>query len=261
MRPIIFNKAGDIVLVKYNAAGTLDLTDPSKFVAANGVIESIKPSIETTTSDLPNGNSDWPLGPFDTGRKGSIEVNMSSFQPNLYAALMGVDKASESTQNFWKVNEGGTIPSAAAYTVTLNNAVVVGGVITVVDNTGSPFASVASGPASGQFTVATDTLTFNSVDAGKEIFATYQYATLTSEKLSLPASGTRLALHAIISGQAMSEDGTATFDFNVTIDKCKATGAIAPPPQQRQPAGWKFDLQVMEPRSGQNVMDYNYKLS
>lgn len=260
MRPIIFNKAGNIALVKYKTDGTLDLTDPSKFVAANGVIESITPSIETTTSDLPNGNSDWPLGPFDTGRKGTIEVSMSSFQPNLYAALMGVDKVAESTQNFWAVNEPKSV-ATDDYTVTLENAVVAGGVITIVDNSGSPFASVASGPAAGQFTVAGADLTFNSADTGKEVFATYQYATLTSERLSLPVSGARLALHAIIAGQAMSEDGTTVFDSNILIDKCKASGSIAPPPQQHTPAGWKFTLQVMEPRAGCKVVDFNYKLS
>jgi len=261
LRPIVFNKAGNITLVKYNANGTLSLTDASKYIAANGVIESIKPDIETTSTELPDGNSDWPMGDYDSGKKGNIDVSLSSFQPNLYAALMGVSKVAETTENMWVSNEPGTIPESSAFVVSLENAVAAGGVIVVADNTGSPFVSAASGPTAGQYTVSGADLTFNSADASKQVFATYQYASATSESVSLPDFSTRPKLYAIISGKAITEDEAATIPFNVIVDACKLAGKLTPPSQERAAKPWNFSLKVMKPRSGYKAVDFRYQLS
>lgn len=258
MKPVIFPKAGKIALVRYGADGALDLSNPANFIGANGKVQSITPSVEINTSELADGNSDWPMGVYDTGKSGTIQVTMSSFQPNLYAALMGTAIEKESNQKMWAAEEEKTIPSSGSFVVELDHEVAAGGTIVVLNNEGSPFVSVDSGPAAGEFTVSGNQLTFNSVDAGKEIFVTYEHIVTSSEKLYLPSSGSRPVLHAIISTIATNEDETQQFDANIIIDKCKATGAIAPPPQQREPQPWNFTLRVLKPRSGYNPVYWRY---
>ncbi len=259
---LVFLQAGTIALVRYKSDGTLDLTDASKFIGGGNTVESIKSSIDIKTSELSDGNADFPMGIYDTGKDGTIEVKMSGFSTKFHSALMGVDVESEASQNMWAAEEGHSIPASGAYTYDLSNIVATGGTIVVLDNTGSPFVSVSSGPAAGQFTVSSKTITHNSADAGKEVYVTYEHQALTSERIALPATvGSRPALYAIITTIAQSNDETQEFPVNIIVDKCKATGAIAPPTQKRGGEGWTFNLKVLKPRADYNPVYYRYKLT
>lgn len=259
---LVHLEAGKIVLVRYQADGTLDLTDASKFIGGGNTVESIKSSIEIPTSELADGNSDFPMGIYDTGKDGTVEAKLSGYSTVLHAALMGVDIESEASQNMWAAEEPHSVPASGVYTYDLSNTVATGGTIVVLGNTGSPFVSVASGPAVGEFSVSGATITHNSVDAGKEVFVTYEHTALTSERLALPTTrGSRPALCAIISTMARSDDETQTFPVNIVVDKCKSTGALAPPTYQKTPEGWTVTLKVLKPRAGYNPVYYRYKLS
>lgn len=258
MRPIIYPRAGKIAFVRFGSDGALDLTDPSKFIGANGTVQMITPSVEIATTDLADGNADFPMGVYDTQKNGTVQVTMSSFQPKLYAALMGTETQEETNQNMWAAEEEHTVPDSGSFTVTLEHEVAAGGTIVVLNNDGSPFVSTDSGPATGQFTVSADTLTFNSTDAGTQVFVTYEHQAATSERIYLPTVGSRPVLHAIISTIATSEDETQEFDANIIIDKCKATGALSPPPQQREPQPWNFTLRILKPRGGYNPIYWRF---
>jgi hypothetical protein len=259
---LVHLEAGKIVLVRYQADGTLDLTDASKFIGGGNTVETIKSSIEIPTSELPDGNSDFPMGIYDTGKDGTIEVKLSGYSTVLHAALMGVDIAAEASQNMWAAEEGHTIPASAAYTYDLENAVATGGTIVILDNTGSPLVSTGGALSAGKFSVSGATITHHQDDAGKEVYVTYEHTVTTSEKLALPtARGSRPALHAIISTIARSEDEVQTFPVNIIVDKCKSSGALSPPPYQKTPEGWTINLKVLKPRAGQSPVYYRYKLS
>jgi len=261
LRPVIFPKAGKIVLCQFQSDGTLDLTDASKWIGSNGTVEKMETSVDIQSTELPDGNSDWAMGVYDTKRDGTVKVTMSSYQSKIYAALMGETIDAESAEKMWSADEEKTIPAASAFEVTLDHDVASGGTIIVLNNDGSPLVSASSGPAADEYTVSGDTLTFNSVDANKAIFVTYEYATVTSELLALPSSGRRPAVHCIISSLATSDDEITEFPLNIVIDKAKASGAMSPPPLQRQPAPWSFDLKVLKPRGGYNPIYWRYKLS
>lgn len=260
MRPVIYPRAGKIILVRFSAGGTLDLTNPENFIGANGTVQTITPSVEIATTDMADGNSDFPMGVYDTGKNGTIQVTMSSFQPRLYAALMGTEKVDETNQNMWAAEEEKTIPDSAPFDVKLDNVVAADGTIVVLNNDGSPLVSVDAAPATGQFSVSADTLTFNSTDAGTAIFVTYEHQAPTSERIYLPSSGSRPVLHAIISTLATSEDETQEYNANIIVDKCKATGAMSPPPQQREPQPWNFTLRILKPRGGYNPVYWRFAL-
>ncbi len=250
MRAVVFKKAGNIGLWKYATDGTVT-QNAATFIGANGTVESIKPTIEFKSSEVPDGNSMLPMGDYDTDISAKVDVKFNSYQQALFAALVGSTVTDETGQKMWKVEEGKTIPASTAYTVTLSQAVAAGGTIIIVDNAGSPFVSAASGPTSGQYTVSGSTVTFNSADASKEVFATYEWTPTDTEKIEIESEQTRRPFMAVISGTVLSEDETAEKDTNIYIDKCKATGSITPPAQQKNKEGWTISLKVLKPRSGQ----------
>ena len=257
MKPIIFSNSGKLTLVQYAADGSLTI-DSTKTNKAVGTFQSITPSINVKTTELPDGNSDWPMGEYDTGRSGQVQVEMSSFQPSLAAVLLGTTATDSTSEDFWAVEEEKSVPASGTYVVILDHAVKAATVPIIADNSGSPFASTASGPAAGQFTVSGASITFNSVDAGKEVVATYMWTGTQATTFGLAGSGSRPQLYAIMSGLATDEDEINTYDVNLIIDKCKATGDLNPPKMQREPQPWSLTLKVLKPRAGNKAVNFKF---
>ncbi len=255
MRPVIFKEAGNIGMWQYAADGTVDPTSASTFFGANGTVESIKPVVEFKTQEVPDGNSLFPMGEYDVGIAGSVEVKFNSFQKKLFAALIGGSMTAESSQAMWDVEVDKTVPAASPYTVTLPHSVLVGGTIIVVDNAGSPLVSTGGALSAGNFSVSGATLTFNSTEAGAQVFTTYQHTVTDAEKVDVD-DVVRRPFYAVIDGDVLSEDETATKHTNIIIDKCKAVGSITPPSQQRNKEGWTVNLKVIKPRSGNKAVTF-----
>lgn len=259
MRAIVFNKAGKIALTKYvNGALTHDAANMS---IRNGTVQSIQDTASYNTTDLADGNSDWPMGSYDTGISGQVVVTMASYHAKLHAFLLGVDIANLTNQAMRENDEELLIPSASPFTATLEHAPAALMVPVLVNEEASPFVKVSATPAVGQFSVSASTVTFNSADAGKNVFITYDWTATTAESVGLPKIATRPTLYAVISGSAVSEDESTEYDANIIIDKCKVVGDINPPEKGREPKAWSFTLKVLKPRGSNKAVDTIYAQS
>jgi hypothetical protein len=258
VKNIIYPKAGKIVLVKYNTDGSLAVSGTS-LVGNTGVIEKIESKIEIKTQELADGNSDYPMGVYDVGSDGSVTVSLSEFNPALYAALSGAsfDDALASSQ-MWSADEEHSVGEAVANKVTLKNTPATLGSMVVIGDDSSPLVKVSSNPVSGQYSVSGTEMTFSASDNGKPVFVTYDWTASTASKIALPESISRPVYQAIISTEATDRDQVKKYAANIVIDKCKSTGGISQPPQQRTPQGWNFTLKVMKPRSGYNPVYWKY---
>lgn len=258
MKSIIYPRSGKFVLVKYNTDGTLTPSDDT-IVAANGVVQSVEASVTINTSELADGNSDFPMGVFDVGKTGQLVITMSSFQPALYAALMGSKVEEEDSATLWAAEEEITVPSESPYTVTLSHTPKSDGTLVIVNDEGSPLVKApSSSPSTGQYSVSAATVEFASTDAGKIMFATYEWTASQVTKMGLPEVGSRPVLHAIISTEATDEGELTKYDANIIVDKCKAIGDINQPTQQREPQAWNFTLRVLKPRPGYNPVYWKF---
>lgn len=254
MRPIVFREPGKIVLVRYNVDGTLTY-DSTNIISNIGKITSIAPSVTQNTSTLTDGNSDWPMY-FDTSKAGQITVTMATFQPRLYAALMGTETTTKTTDTLWATDEGYVIPANG--TVKLAHTPKTNGALVVVGEDDTVFTVAETTPATGTYTITDGTITFAAADAGKAVYVTYEWNAADAVNLGMPERGSRPALHAIISGTVESDDGVAKYDVNIIIDKCKATGDLAQPSMQQEPQSWSFTLQVLQPRPGMKAVGYKF---
>ena len=61
---LLLPRAGRIVLRKFSASGAL----PDNFVVNNGTVESIGANVNIATTEAADGNSDFPMGVYDTGK-------------------------------------------------------------------------------------------------------------------------------------------------------------------------------------------------
>lgn len=258
MQPIYFSKAGKIMLTKY-VNGALVRSAANSY-SRNGAVQSIVPNINVKTTPLPDGNSDWDAAEPDTGKEGSVVVNLSFMPPELYAWLMGTTVSELSNTTMWANDEEIKIPDVSPYTVTLAHTPALGTNI-LVDANASAWAitaNVSAIPTQSQYTISAAAAVFNSADAGKSVFITYDWTALTASNFGLPKAGSRSVMECIISGEATGEDESTIYDINLVVDRCKSTGNINPPELGREPKPQSITLKVLKPRGSNNAVDFKF---
>jgi hypothetical protein len=259
MQPIYFSKAGKFKLRKYkNGAPSTDAAD---CYFRNGAIQSLVPSVNINTATLPDGNSDWDAAEPDTGKEGSVVVNFSFMPIDLYAFVMGTEVEDLTNTPMPAIDEEIVIPEASPYAVTLAHTPDITRSIILVDQDASAWAQTANAsavPTATQYTISAAATVFNSADAGKSVFITYDWTALTAKSFGLPKSGSREAMELTISDEATGEDESTIYDVALTVDKCKATGSINPPELSREPKPASITFKVLKPRGNNKAIDFKF---
>lgn len=260
MQPIFFSKAGKLKVTKFKSDGTLS-TDPADIYFRNGAIQSIAPTVNITTVALPDGNSDWDAAEPDTGKEGSLLANFSFMPIGLYAFLMGTTVEELTNTTMPAIDEEISIPDASPYAVTLAHTPDASKPIILVDQDVSAWTQTANAsavPEQGQYTISAAAAVFNSADAGKPVFITYDWTALAAQGFGLPKSGSRSVLHLEISDEAMGEDESTVYDAALIVDRCKSTGNINPPELGRNPQPQGITFKVLKPRGNNKAVDYKF---
>lgn len=250
MQPIVFNKAGKILLKKYvNGVPTME-----KSLSRMGVVQQITPNISINGSPIDDGNSLWDAANLDTGIEATIAVQLGYMPTELYAFIMG-DKSEElATADFPVIDEEITVPETSPYEVTLKHTPTADGVI-VVDIHNKALTKETTTPAVGKYVLASNKLTFHKDDAGKALFVTYYYSASNVTNFGLPKTPVRPAYQLVITGEAQGEDETL-YEVATTVDKCKVLGNINPPQQGGTPTPVTITFTVLKPRGTNRAVDY-----
>ena len=241
---LVYKKAGRIELIRYK--------DGKRFLR-NGVVQSLAPQITNNTATLADGNSAMDMV-FSSGKAAQVTVNLNSFQPALFAALVAADLTEGQNATIRRIEEN-SIPSASPYTATLTKTPVNGSIV-IHNEDDSPFVSVGSSPAIGQYSVSANVVTFNSADAGKEVVIAYDVSA-SSKRMQLSAEANNDTFRLVVAGEAVlkKDEGVTKLDA-ITFDRVMPTGDVPWPARQKEPQGWNFTLQVLKPRPGYKVVDY-----
>lgn len=259
MQPIYFQKAGKVRFTKY-VNGVPTVSSANTYFR-NGAVQSITQSITVKTTELPDGNSDWPAAEVDTGREGTITINLSMMPVGLYAFLLGVTVEDLSNTPMPETDEELAIPATSPFAVTLAHTPNTLRPIVLVGQDTSAWTQTASAsavPTLRQYTISAAAAVFNSADAGKSVFITYDWTALTARSFGLPKSGSRFAMQCEISGEATGEDESTLYDTAIIIDKCKASGNINPPELGREPKPQSVTLKVLKPRGNNKAVDFKF---
>lgn len=242
---LIYKKAGHLELLRYR--------DNKRFLFT-GVVQSLVPSITGKSATLEDGNSDWDYE-FSTGKEGQITVNLNSFVPRLYAALVASEYKEESNLAIRRIEEI-SVPSESPYSVELKKTPEASTIV-IVNEDDSPFVKVSATPAKGQYMVSNSDVTFNSADAKTYLVTAYDYAAAKGKQFQMDEQANDDVFQVTIAGEACKKDNESIIIADsLTFDRMKATGEIAMPTRQREPQGWNFTMKVLKPRPGYKVVDY-----
>lgn len=262
MQPIVFDKAGHFMLNEY--VGGRPVKSPATSLFRHGVVQSITPNISINGSPISDGNSLWAAMNLDTSIEGNIAVQLGFMPPELYAFIMG-DKIEE-VENipFPVIDEGLLVPDNAPYEVELEKTPTKDTLI-LVDVHGKALKPVQSGgggggtgddtPKTGEYKLTDKKLTFSEEDAGKTLYAAYDFEATKVTKFGLPKTPRRKSYQLIISGAAIGEDETL-YHTALILDKSKVLGAINPPAQGGEPQSVTITFEVQAPRGNNRAVDY-----
>ncbi len=246
MPELIYKRAGHLEMFRYR--------DEKRFLF-NGVVQSLTPSLTNNTTEVEDGNSDWPYE-FSTGKAGQVTVNLNSFQPRLYAALVAGTYEDDKTDFAIRRIEEYTVPSESPYTVTLKKTPATATLVIVNEND-SPFVSAGSASAAGEYSISASTLTFHEDDAEEILVMAYDYEAANAHQMTLADAVNDDMFRVTIAGEAVNKENEAIVKYDsMTFDRMRASGEISMPPRQREPQGWNVTLKMIKPRPGFKVVDY-----
>jgi hypothetical protein len=256
MQPIYFNKAGKFMLNKYVGGAPVRSATTSFF--RNGVVQSIQPNVTINGSPIADGNSMWPAANPDTSIEGSVAVTLGFMPPELYAFIMGDTSQELTNEPFPVIDHEEVVPESSPFAITLPHAPDTTRSIILVGSDASAWAktaSVSAVPTQGQYTVSAAAVVFNSADAGKSVFLSYDYTASTVTNFGMPKTPVRANYELIVVGEATGEDNSL-YEVAVTVDKAKVLGQINLPTQGGTPQPITLTFSVMKPRGTKRAVDY-----
>ena len=256
MQPIYFNKAGKLMLNKY--VDGVPVRSPATSFFRNGVVQSIQPSATINTSPIADGNSLWPAANPDTSIEGGLAVTLGFMPPELYAFIMGDTSQELTDEPMPVIDHEIVIPDASPYAITLPNTPAATRPIILVGSDASAWAqtaSVSAVPTQRQYTISAAAAVFNSADAGKPVFITYDYTAAKVTNFGLPKTPVRANYELIVMGEATGEDDTL-YDVATTVDRAKVVGQIPLPTQGGTPQPITLNFAVQKPRGKKRAVDY-----
>lgn len=249
-------KAGKAAYRKYASDGTLGTV----LYPMNATPQTIQPfNLNVNTTDVPDGNSLYPLAVVETGVEAGVNMTFSDFNPQTLADLIGGTYTESGSKTMYTVGEEDVIP-ATGFTVTLDHTPLTSPVPTICSLDGSPWVKVASAPAVDQFSISAAVVTYSSANAIEEVFATYAYTEALATSVTVPKDIDIPTIQLIVVGENVPSDETRNkFNVNIVIDKVKVTGNMGMPEGSKNPGTWPLTFKALKPRAGQNLGEIVYK--
>lgn len=102
------------------------------------------------------------------------KVTMGATNARMFSDLMFAD-AGSTGQILEADKEAGTVPAVSTYIITVANSATWTTDLGVTDTSGKVYTRVASGPATGQYSVAAGVYTFAAADANANVLISYLY--------------------------------------------------------------------------------------
>jgi hypothetical protein len=115
-----------------------------------------------------------------TGKAKAARITAANFNNIFFGQTLSTGNS------LTQLNEAGSVPGSAAYTVTVgNHATFVADLGVAYAATGAMLTPVASSPATGQYTVSGGVYSFSAGDAGAALLFTYSYTTTGGTSIAL----------------------------------------------------------------------------
>ena len=222
--------AGRVIFTKYDPLTGALSTDPKDRRICTETIDGITRSKSIQTYDIPDGNSNYPAGTYETGVTYNVGINFTSLNTETLAFLQNATL----TKAAGKIKEviQTAIPFEAPYEIAALGT--IDGTPTVLDSEGTPFTKAVAPetPTTNEYGVtvgvdpAPDKFIFNEADAGKAITIEYVFEAEEVEGYDIEENAIHPAVQIEIIHETLSVDKTKKYKNNSIVNKATLTGNV-----------------------------------
>lgn len=245
IQPMIFNKAGTILLKKYDNCGRVRTDEKAYF--RHGDLVSVQPNSSDTTQTVESGNSIYPVMKKVTAKDQTLALTFNTLDPEMEAYVYDRTIREEEDSIMKDINYGVTIPDTSPFTVKLPHKVKTPTDAQVVDISNNEYEYTASDPETNQFSISDDELSFASADAGKSAFITYDWAAPTAFVEDSKANETSAIMQLEHSTEAVAEINKELYDVYMVYDRVEVT-EYGTPLIGKTPGTRQVTFSVLKPR-------------
>jgi len=238
MKDFLAINAGRVIFTKFDPMTGALSTDPKDKRICTETIDGITRSKSITKYDIPDGNSNYPAGSYETGVTYNVGINFTTLNTETLAFLQnatiatGKGTVKEFTQT--------AIPTETPYEIDALGVIV--GTPTILNNADNPFTKVTGEPEAGQFKITTGTdgtkqsmsktVSVAATTAGEAIItitAAGHYALVGGKSVvvNLTASDVNTNASEIRSVLKADPDISSYFDIGGTLAEVKLTRKVA----------------------------------
>lgn len=249
--------SGRVILTKVDPLTGALSTKPEDKRICTETCDGITRQKTLNTYEIPDGNSNYPAGVYETGVVYNIGINFTTLNSATLAFLQntelktGAGKMKELVETM--------IPMEAPFEIVALGK--IDGDPTILDSESKPFTKAdADPPTTNQFKVVPgvepekDKITFAEADAGKVIFIEYVFEADEIESYDIDENHINPTVQIEIIHETLSKDKTKKYKNNSTISRAQLTGNIDEN-LAKQHAPSTLNFQAIKPAGSKVVMN------
>ncbi len=255
IQPIIFDRAGSVMLTKYDACGRIG-TDADDKYYRHGDLFSVQPTSSDTTHTVESGNSLYPVMEKVTAKNDTLALVFNTEDPEMEAFIFGQSITKNQSMTMTEINQQAVIPETSPYTVKLEHSVATPSETLVVDVANNGYTFTSGVATAKQFSVSADTLTFASGEAGKSVYITYDW-TAEGFMQDVEANENSAVMQLEHTTDAVTEFNGQLYRVNMVYDKVKVT-EYGKPLIGKTPGTRQMTARILAPRGGKPAVRRKY---
>ena len=245
---LVIDRPGNVLFIPVKADGTMDYANAKRNTAG---VNTITITNSKTKTEIPDGNSFYPAGDRVTGIAGTVAIEFSTVDPDIWAMCSGTTVANTETDTMIKMYDYAKISEAS--TIELNGKYKTGDFVKVVGTDGTEFEKVETDPQAGEFSIAVadekTTLTFAADDKGKDVAVTM---TIETKTMSYSQGRQAMKYHKIIIDTEYSTlNDTEKVPVNFIISQASVSGDMVDALQKDPSATKTLTFNMYAPLAGE----------
>lgn len=221
--------SGRVIFTKIDPLTGALSTKPEDKRICTETCDGITRSKALNTYEIPDGNSNYPAGIYETGVTYNIGINFTTLNTATLAFLQNskITNAAGTMKEFVET----MIPMEAPYEIEALGKIV--GTPTVLDDESVPFDEAElEEPVAGEFEVVAgvapenDKFVFAAADAGKTVFIEYVFEADEVEAYDVDENHVNPVVQIEIIHETLSKDKTKRYKNNSTISRAQLSGNL-----------------------------------
>lgn len=253
----VIDRPGNVLFIPVKADGSMDYANAIRNTA---VINTITVTNSKTKTEIPDGNSFYPAGDRVTAIAGTVAVDFSTVDPEIWAMCSGTTLKKNETStmfkfyDYQKIGEDGNLELPDKYKADA--------FIQVLGTDGTVYEKVTtSSSTAGEFTITPaenkTTLKFATADAGKDVMVSM---IVEAKTVSYSQGRNAMKYHKIVIDTEYSTlNDTEKLPVNITISQASVSGDMVDALQKDPSATKTLTFNMYAPLAGEQPYEVKFK--